>query len=281
MSSSDFKVDFIGIGSGKCGSTWFYDNLVKHPEICDTNLKELNYFSDLYDEHPFRWYESQFAGCDGCPFKGEFSVTYLGHPLAAARIRAHFPDAKIIALVRDPVKRTFSNYLHSVRKGDIGDSLAFARYMDDEQNLKSGLYFDQLKVFFDTFPREQILVIVLEEFLKDVPAGYRQVYDFLGVEDRTFLPPAWDRPQNEARSYRFLWIENILVKTYYMLSRHGYTRIVKRILDTGIGERIRRLNSGDRPLPSLDEPSRQRLRTYFGTANRQLSELLGRSLPWA
>ena len=47
--SKEFKLDFVGIGSGKCGSTWLWDNLVKHPQIFDGNLKELNYFSSLYE----------------------------------------------------------------------------------------------------------------------------------------------------------------------------------------------------------------------------------------
>lgn len=280
MSRRDFKVDFIGIGSGKCGSTWFYNNLVRHPEICDTNLKELNYFSDLYDQHPFHWYKSQFAGCEGSRIRGEFSVTYLGHPLAAARIRQHFPLVKIMAIIRDPVKRTFSNYLHSVRKGEIPETVQFSQYVDNEANLKSGLYFEQLKAYFSLFRRDQILVIILEEFLRDVAGGYNQVYKFLDVEDPRFLSPAWDRPQNEARSYRFLWIEKFLVRSYYTLSRHGYTKLVKVILDSGIGERIRRLNADHRQVPTLDEPSRARLRTYFGSANRQLGDLLGQPLPW-
>jgi hypothetical protein len=280
MSTSDsrIKVDFIGIGSGKSGSTWLYDNIVKHPEICDRNLKELNYFSDLYDEHPITWYESQFKDCGPQLLKGEFSVTYITHPLAAARIQAHFPEVKLLAIVRDPVKRTFSNYLHSLRKGDIAKTLTFGKFIDDEENLKPARYVDALAEYYARFSREQILVLVLEDFLRDLPAGYREVFSFLGVADVHFLPPGYDARRNEARAYRFLWLENLLVRSYRWLSRNGYTRLVKRIVDSGIATVVRRLNASDTALPELDAASRRRLQEYYRPINRQLADLLGRDL---
>jgi hypothetical protein len=278
MSKNRIKVDFIGIGSGKSGSTWLYDNIVKHPEICDRNLKELNYFSDLYDEHPVEWYESQFKSCGPHLLKGEFSVTYIMHPDAAARIQAHFPDVKLLAIVRDPVKRTFSNYLHSLRKGDIVKSLSFSEFIDDEENLKPARYADALAEYYARFPREQILVLVLEEFLRDPRAGYREVFSFLGVKDVRFLPPDHEARRNEARAYRYLWIENLLVRAYRWLSRKGYTRLVKRIVDSGVGNIVRRLNASDAALPELDATSQQRLREYYRPFNRRLADLLGRDL---
>ena len=65
MTNADMDIGFVGIGSGKCGSTWLYRNLVAHPQICDCNLKELNYFSDLYDKGP-GWYAKQFAQSNQC-----------------------------------------------------------------------------------------------------------------------------------------------------------------------------------------------------------------------
>jgi hypothetical protein len=273
-----FKVDFVGIGSGKCGSTWIYDNIVSHPEICDKNLKELNYFSDLYDEHPFSWYQSQFGACTNDLITGEFSVTYLAHPLAAKRIKQHFPDAKIMAIVRNPVKRAFSNYLHSIRKGDISADYPFSDYIDNEETLAPGKYSDYLNAYYELFDKDKILVIVLEEFLKDIPAGMKQIYQFLGVKDMDFLPEGYDQANNEAKSYKYLWIENLMVRTYRWLSRSGYTRLVKSILDTGIGSLIRKLNGQDKPVPKIDEPSKSRLDTYYQSYNDALEKLLGREL---
>ncbi|RDV27496.1 sulfotransferase [Alteromonas aestuariivivens] len=277
MQTAPFTVDFIGIGSGKCGSTWIYENIVKHPEISDVNLKELNYFSDLYPEHDFSWYQSQFGTKDDGLIKGEFSVTYLAHPEAPKRIKKHFPNAKLIAIVRNPVKRAFSNYLHSIRKGDISPSLSFSDYIKDEDNLAPGRYHEYLKNFYDVFPKEQILVIVLEEFLRDIPTGMRQIYQHIGVKDIDYLPEGYNIPSNEAKNYRFLLLENVLVQSYRWLSRRGYTRFVKWVVDSGIAKVLRRFNDSQQRPPSIDDVSKQKLATYFEYHNQEFEKLVGRN----
>lgn len=276
---SNFKIDFIGIGSGKCGSTWLHANLAKHPAVCDTNLKELNFFSDLYEEHPFGWYESQFSGCESGQIKGEFSVTYLSHPLAAERIKRHFPDVKLLAIVRNPVQRTFSNYLHSVRKGDLSERTPFAEYITHAPHLVPAKYVDHFRGWYATFPRERILVLVLEEFTRNPEAGYRRIFEFLGI-DADFLPPGYKDRNNEARSYKSLWLENLLVQSYRFLSRRGFTKLVKRIVDSGIGEHVRRFNADDRSLPQLDPGSRDKLVEYYRPYNRELAALTGLNLSY-
>lgn len=281
MGDSAFKLDFIGIGSGKCGSTWLYENIVKHPQVSDRNLKELNYFSYLYEEQPFSWYQSQFDWKNTETIKGEFSVTYMRDPLAAVRIRKHFPDVKILAIIRNPVGRTYSNYLHSIRKGDISPSFPFAEYIEDEVNLGPARYYEILKRFYDEFPREQIKVVLLEEFSKDIPAGMRDVYGFLGV-DPDFLPEDVFQRSNVAKAYKWLWLENFLVRTYISLSRRGHTKMVKRLVDSGLGQFIRKLNADKDGLQPMDESSRAKLVDYYAPRNEKLAELLERDLGcWA
>ena len=270
-----FKVDFIGIGSGKCGSTWLYDNLVKHPEICDRNLKELNYFSDLYEQHSIDWYESQFADCATNVKKGEFSVTYISHPEAAGRIKQHYPEVKLLAIVRNPVKRAFSNYLHSIRKGDIPVDLAFRDYIEDESRLVPGHFAKHLQRFYDCFDTQQIRVIITEEFVRNPLQGYQDIYRYIGVQDIGFVPPDYDKRRNVAKSYRFLWLENVLVRSYRGLSRRGYTRLVKRITESGIANRLRDFNRDNRPVPEIDAESQQLLLDYYRPYNKQLEDLLG------
>jgi len=274
----DFKMNFIGIGSGKCGSTWLYQNLVKHPQICDRNLKELNYFSDLYEAHPLSWYESQFAGCPADNLRGEFSVTYLSHPMAAQRIHQDFPDAKLLAIVRNPVKRAYSNYLHSIRKGDIPANLPFNEYINDEKRLIPGQYAQHLERFYAHFDPEQIKVIVTEHFSKDPLAGYQDIYRYIGVNNPEFVPPNYNQKQNVAKSYRFLWLENLLVRSYRGLSKRGYTRLVKHITESGVADRLRMLNSDKRPVPKIDQESKERLLAYYRPFNQELEQLIGKDL---
>lgn len=273
-----FIPDFIGIGSGKCGSTWLYDNLVKHPQVCATNLKELNYFSDLYEAQSPEWYESQFSGCQSNQLKGEFSVTYISHPKAAQRIYTDFPDAKLIAIVRNPVKRAFSNYLHSIRKGDIQADLAFSDYMSDENRLLPGKYAEHLERYFSLFDSKQIHVIITEEFSENPLLGYRDLFQFIGVDDIDFVPPGYDQRSNVARSYRYLWMENLMVRSYRWMSKKGYTKLVKQLKDSQLVGLMRNINQSQGKVPVIDDESRAQLQAYYQPYNHQLEELLTRDL---
>ncbi len=273
-----FNVDFIGIGSGKCGSTWLYDNLVKHPQVYDENLKELNYFSDLYDTQSPSWYASQFSGSSDRQIKGEFSVTYLTHPEAARRIQHDFPKAKLLAIVRDPVKRAFSNYLHSIRKGDIPADVAFIDYIKDEKRLAPGKYVEYLEQYFSLFNSDQIHVVITEEFAQNSLQGYRDIYQFIGVEDVDFVPPDYDKRRNVARSYRYLWLENLLVRSYRWLSKRGYTKFVKQVKDSKAVAMIRNINQDKNPVPTIDDASKRVLQDYYRPFNQRLGELLGKDL---
>src|SRR5512145_1043438 len=202
----------------------------------------------------------------------------MAHPAAPERIAKHFPDVKLLAIVRDPVRRTFSNYLHSIRKGDVDPRLSFAEYAQDEAVLAPARYHEHLERWFAIFPRERINVILLEEFLRDQRAGYRQLFEFLGV-DPEFVPPGFDEQRNEARAYRFLWLETTLVRTYRWLSRKGHTRLVKRVLDSRFGDLVRWFNaSKNGGAPVLDTASREMLLAYFAPHNAKLAECLGRDL---
>lgn len=278
MSKSSI-VDFIGVGSGKCGSTWFFENVIQHPEIYDGNPKEINYFSDLFTQHSPKWYDNQFKGCtDDSLLKGEFSVTYMYHPESAIRIKENCPDAKIIAIVRDPIYRTFSDYLHAQRKGDIAPSLPFSEYIKDEKKLEFGCYTQYLKQFFDNFPADQIKVIVLEDFNENYGKGFREVFEFLGLKDVDFIPPGVEERRNQARSYRFIKLENLLVQTYRMLAKAGFTRLTETVKRSGIPELFRKFNTSKKPLPEIDDASKDMLKQYFATEKKFVSELTGSSL---
>lgn len=269
-------MDFIGIGSGKSGSTWFFDNLVKHPEICSRNPKELNFFSDLYDRG-MAWYASNFTGCADGLLKGEFSVTYMYHAEAAERIHARFPEARLIAIIRDPITRTYSDYWHSMRKGDIPAKSSFAEYIADEKRMAFGNYSEALRPFYQLFPG-QLMVIVLEEFSSNPAKGYGEVYRFLGVNDDAFLPPDVDKRVNVGKNYRFLLLEKILVRSYRVLARGGHNRLAELLKRTWIPELLRRLNTKSDGLPPMPEDCRARLKAYFDPRNADLAQLAGCNL---
>ena len=275
MSQEQFKVDFIGVGSGKCGSTWLYENVIQHPEVFDGNPKEIHYFGDLYEQQDFNWYKDLFAGSEG-KIKGEFSISYMYHPQAAERIHKHFPDAKIIAMVRDPVERTYSDYQHFIRKGDVSRDYPFSEYIRDQDKLKFGYYTDYLAPFYEYFPKENILVLVLEEMQHDLAACYKQIFEFIGVKDTSFLPEGVEEKRNQGVNYRFLKLENVLVRTYRFMVKRGLTGFAERLKRSGLAQMVRKMNAKSEPLPEMDSASRQQLVDYFAEEQTRLAQLLGR-----
>src|SRR6187200_1451927 len=124
--------DFLVIGAQKAGTTALYAYLRWHPGITGPSWKEVSFF----DRHWWRgeaWYRGQFPLRAGGRLVGEASPSYLFHPLAPERARSLVPDAKLIALVRNPVDRAYSQYQHAVALGREPLSFEDALAAEDER----------------------------------------------------------------------------------------------------------------------------------------------------
>src|SRR3954452_4665444 len=112
------------IGAAKCGTTSLHHYLGQHPEISMSRAKEPSVFSQGRWVTKYESYDGLFD-CDA-PYRGDASTSYSRYPVegdAAARIHAAVPDAKLIYLVRDPIERTVSDYVHHVAIGHEHRSL--------------------------------------------------------------------------------------------------------------------------------------------------------------
>lgn len=123
-----FKVDFIGIGAPRSGSTWLFHALGRHPAVCLSEPKEIKYFNredflrpviDGDDESPYinpnhardlDWYARHYRHCPADSLKGEFSPQYLFDDAAPARIHTSFPDVKLLVCLRNPIDRIHATY---------------------------------------------------------------------------------------------------------------------------------------------------------------------------
>ena len=195
--------NFLIIGAMKSGTTALYYYLEQHPEIYMSPVKEPNYFSSQEQENTadtvadIRAYQHLFRGASGTKAIGEASHSYLYEPRAAAEIRRYIPEAKLIAILRNPIDRAYSHFLHMVRTGTepLDD---FAQALQEEEvgmrkervfqdYIGRGLYYDQLRRYFGTFPREQVRVYLYED-LSGAPINTVQdAFRFLKVED-AFVP---------------------------------------------------------------------------------------------
>jgi Sulfotransferase domain len=243
--------DFLILGAQKAGTTALYAYLLWHPGITGPAWKEVSYF-DRHYHRGVRWYRGHFPIRASGRLVGEASPGYLFHPLAAERVRATVPEAKLIALVRDPVARAFSHYHHEVALGreplSFEDAIEaepartrgeeerlvrepdyFSRAWWDYAYLARGLYAAQLERWLAFFPREQLLVVASDELAAEPGPTYARVLDFLGA------------PPRQLGSY-------------------------PRVYEQDYGE--------------MAPDTRRRLEDHFAEPNRRLYELLGRDLGW-
>ena len=216
--------NFLIVGAAKSGTTAVWHYLKQHPEIYMSPTKHTRFFSFDVEQPNFRGpaptmrgpagrnqsvpyaitdvdaYHALFDGATNETAIGEASHSYLYQPQAARRIRNYAPDMKLIAVLRNPAERAFSHYRQMVRDGrepvaDFAQALAEEEarirndWWPDFHYVRTGLYYDQLKRYFDLFERDQLKIYLYEDLNSDPSGLSRDIFRFLGVNE-SFTPQA-------------------------------------------------------------------------------------------
>jgi hypothetical protein len=176
---------YVGIGAQRCGTSWWYAAMRRHPDVERSPLgKEVHYFDRFWQgdapDDIATEYASLFPRSPGKVI-GEWTPRYLADFWAAPLIRKAAPDARILVLLRDPVARYRSAMAWLHRSSE--DSRSVLASVSDAT--WRGFYFQQLRHVFDLFPREQVLVLQFERCVQDPVAEMERTWRFLGLE-----PPA-------------------------------------------------------------------------------------------
>ena len=185
---------FITIGTMKGGTSALHSYLREHPEIGMSKPKETDFFCrDDHNGHDLDWYRGRFSGSG--PQFGESSPNYTKRHLfdgVVERMQAVLPDIRLIFVVRDPIDRAVSHFLHNVHKKRV-DAGEFATYFADVDNpaLLTSRYAYQLEPFADAYGMDRILVMASEELRDDREAAMKRVFGFLGV-DPGFTSPKFE-----------------------------------------------------------------------------------------
>lgn len=196
---------FIVIGAMKAGTTALYGYLAEHPDVFMATPKELDFFVDSGTWRlGMEWYEQKFADAGSARARGEASPNYSKvHliPKPAERIAAAIPQARLIYVVRHPIERMRSMYLHQVADGrerrSIDEALATNR-----DYLRTSSYGFQVAAYLRWFPRDQLLLLKSEDLRADRQAALHRVFDFIGV-DPSFVPAGIAEEPNQAALRRF------------------------------------------------------------------------------
>ncbi|MCX6307175.1 MAG: sulfotransferase domain-containing protein [Bacteroidetes bacterium] len=209
--------DFLIIGAAKSGTTSLIADLKSHPGIY-TPGAELNYFSHFFGKGA-EWYCSQFN--QPGKIQGEKSTSYLYETTCHERIFQHNPGMKLIVLLREPVKRAFSNWtmrymqsrllkqVHTFNSRNpgkienIGFSHLFHHYLSCQPDstrrgepldiFGRGLYIEQIEHLLGIFPPEQLLILISEQYFQKPAESLLKVSRFFNISEFPAGHHAWKR----------------------------------------------------------------------------------------
>lgn len=198
--------DFVIIGGQRCGTTSLFHSLAEHPRLQPSFRKEVHYFDFHRVREDVNWYRANFAmKTSRSSLSFEATPNYLAYPEGPEAMAQTLPDAKLIALLRNPVERAHSSWKFATYRGfedrpfeeavkspeaaDTGGSSERHRGAHDLRSgyLVKGRYAEHLERWFEHYPREQILAIRSEALFDDPGTTMPQVLEFIDPSlDRDF-----------------------------------------------------------------------------------------------
>ncbi len=290
--------DFLIIGAARAGTTALHAYLRQHPQIFMPELKEPNFFAyegrDLRCQGPgadyinnslthLEDYAALFAPAPAGAVKGEASPLYLYERDAPENIARHVPQARLVAILRNPVEQAFSHFLYATKQA-IEPERDFTRALAlEDERLAAGWqplfgysrfprYAEQLERFFARFPREQIFIRLYEEFTGQPEALMRDLFGFLGVDPG--FRPDMSRRLNAGGVPRNRALQDFLMKPNPITGAIGL--VVPRRIRWAIRDAIAARNV--RAPEQMPQEARAILLERLGGEIARLEELLGRDL---
>ncbi len=292
--------EFFIVGHPKSGTTALYEMLRSHPQIFMPALKETRFFArdelhpglDESSAHPktLEEYLALFAPAAPGQHAGEASPSYLRSRLAAGRIAEVRPDAKIIAILREPASFLRSVHLELL-KDFVETEKDFRRAIEREERDAAGKpllwysadrveYTAQLRRYHEAFGREQVLVLIYDDYRDDNAGTLEGVLRFLGVDPAAPLSRSEANPTVLVRSPRAYE----MLRSVYM-GRTPAGKAVKAAIKTVAPRSVRRRGLEvvrDRAMfgkpPEEDPELMTELRRRYKHEVVALSEYLGRDL---
>jgi Sulfotransferase domain len=282
------KIDFIGIGAPKCGTTWLSAQLEAHPQIGFAPDKEVYYFADTIMrrlagkelncfERGEAWYHEQFPALGGTiTTRGEFCPSYLYLGAAADRIKAYRPDIKLLLCLRPPVEMIYSWYWYG-RNAVIGKlPETFEGMMENPFLRDVGCFARHLKPYLDRFPAKNILVVQFDAIRRAPDDVRRGVYEFLKVDPN--FKPQLQKGQNAARAPRYPLLQSGAQCLYGVVSSlPGVGKILKSpTVAKTLQSVYHRFNSKAQKYKPLTPNGRQKWEAYYAADQEELAQLLRR-----
>jgi len=294
--------DFVIVGAMKAGTTTLYQYLQRHPHIFLPRKKEPQFFSrDHVFDQGIAWYHRLFDEAKPDQVCGEASTCYSRYPVyphAAERLAQYVPDARLIYILRHPVERLYSHYVHEMTIRFVrgtGPVIAFERFADeDAEAMCAGRYMTQIEHLMKYFDESSTQIILLNDLCSDPARVLDAVQRFIGVEPVNLLDNgsvqanSADKRTNHAvpRQLSHRWagrlrktpgVKQIADALPTRWRRRARTTMERAIAESSIGRR--QASKLRRQLSPLRPETRRELCDAFADDIKKLEQYLQRDLP--
>lgn len=271
--------NFIIIGAAKAGTTSLWHYLGQHPQIFMSRVKEPDYFREQKADRTgvvrsLEEYEALFRDAAGYKAIGEASPSYIADPQTVESIRALLPDVRLIAILRDPCKRVFSEFTFQRMRGferetDFLEAVHSAPSRPGDRQfdyIGHSLYFRNLSRYYDAFPAEHIKVVFNEDLRRDPQQLLGEICVFLGVDPSVRIDTAAELTVSGVPRVPAL---------HWLLGRHNLLRdSVGPLLPEWLRDIARRIKNANLVRQAMTPPERAALLPFFEEDTRQLERLL-------
>jgi len=268
--------NMIIIGAAKCATTSLHYYLGLHPQISMSRQKEINFFIQRNWVRGVKWYMSRFQG--EARVHGESSVGYTFHPFARGvpgRMHSVVPEARLIYILRDPIDRIVSDYVHCYadrmwgEDRTIDDALA---HLDNNPYVCRSQYYMQLEKYLDYFPKSHILIVTQEDLFHRRRQTLQEIFGFLNVDETFYSRKFFNVKHKTIEKRRKNQIGFFLKR----LSETNMAKIFSADLRRNIGKIVYFPFSTNIEKPVLGNGLRQELVDYLQDDMNRLRQYTGR-----
>lgn len=277
--------NFLVIGAQKSATTWLYSRLKEHPEVFVSKTKEIGFFNGLseslltnntYEKLGISWYEKFFEGAYNYKVIGEFTPIYISDILAPERIKKELGEPKIIAILRNPISRAYSHYWMAYNKLQTKKEFRQLIIENDAQFIQRGLYYSQLKRYYEIFPKENIHIILMEDIYNNPQLVLKNVCRFLQVNSDFHFSA--EKQENKSSSLKFPVFYMLMEKYIQKIRKSKFSFVIDIIKNLKLDDYIKKISKKEVNYPNLSIEDKKSLVIYYREDILKLSKLINRDL---
>lgn len=277
------------LGASKSGTSSLHYFLQQHPEVFMSKIKEPHFFDNnkMYNKGILFYSKKYFKGSEKCPIRGEATPSYFSNHVAVIpRILETYyynNEIKFIIILRDPVQRAWSHYLHKIRNATENESFEKALLLEKARLKENhwvgyfteGCYASHLQQWFNFFPPKSFYICFIEDLISDPEQFLFDLYNFLMISSDIKID--YQTKINTARVPRYIWLMKFLAKdSIFKKTTHI---ILPLTLRRKIRLSLRQWNLTSRPKQeNLDPQLSLKLRQAYKDEITTLENMLSKNL---